>query len=201
MDPISVRKMRKIEEKAFASGITVLELMERAGSECAKLIESKMGTGKKILIFCGPGNNGGDGLVCARYLQKKNEVAVVIPIEPKTEAAKANLERARKAGIRIEQDIPDESLKPDIVIDALLGIGASGPLRGNIRELCRTINRLPGKKISIDVKSGADLVHNKLDEDSVRADAVICIHAPKAGQDSGEELWVADIGLGKFAIE
>jgi len=201
MDHISVQEMRNAEERAFASGITVLELMERAGAECAKLIEKNMGTGARIIVFCGPGNNGGDGLVCARYLQEKNEVVVILPIEPKTEAAKVNLEKAKKLGIMIESEIPNEIFKPDIIVDALLGIGTSGPLRGKIKDFCKAINLLPGKKISIDMKTGMDLVHNKLDGDSVKADAVICIHAPKAGQNSGEELWVADIGLGKFAIE
>jgi hydroxyethylthiazole kinase-like uncharacterized protein yjeF len=198
---ISVEEMRELEEKAFASGITVLELMERAGSECAKLIESKMGSGNKILVFCGPGNNGGDGLVCARYLQEKNQVAIILPIEPKTESAKTNLVHAKKLGIRIESDSSSVNFKPDIVVDALLGIGARGPLRGKIRESCRIINLLPGKKISIDIKTGIDVMHNELDKDTVKAEVVICIHAPKTKQELHEEFWIADIGIGKFAIK
>jgi hydroxyethylthiazole kinase-like uncharacterized protein yjeF len=196
---ISVGEMQEIEEKAFASGITVLELMERAGRECAKLIESKRGTGNRIVIFCGPGNNGGDGLVCARYLAEKNDVAVVMPIEPKTDAAKANRKRAEDAGIRIVG--PEEAkMKADIVVDALLGIGAKGALRGKIRDGCILINSLKAYKISIDVPTGIDADSGERDLDAVKPDATICIHAPKtgemkAGKRATGELWIADIEL------
>ena len=132
---LTVKRMRELEEKAFASGTTVEELMERAGRKCAELIESKLGAGKRILVFCGPGNNGGDGLVCARYLNEKNEVSVILVKEPGTDIAKKNLSRAKEAGVEISASCD----KADIIIDALLGIGAKGALRGEIKGACRII--------------------------------------------------------------
>ncbi len=197
---ITVEEMRKLEEKVFASGITVLELMERAGRECAKLIESKLGKENRILIFCGPGNNGGDGLVCARYLSENNDIAVVMPIESKTGAAKTNLKRAEDVGLRIVGLEEAKTMEAGIVVDALLGIGAKGALRGKIKDSCIRINSLKAYKISIDVPTGVDANSGNCDPDAVKPDATICIHAPKtgemkAGKQATGELWIADVGL------
>lgn len=196
---LSVEEMRKLEERAFADGITVLELMERAGKECAKLMESKCGTGNRILVFCGPGNNGGDGLVCARYLAEKNDVAVVMPAEAKTDAAKTNRKRAEDAGIRVIGLEKAKTMKADIVVDALLGVGTKGALRGGIKDGCILINSLKAYRISIDVPTGMDADSGECDSDAVKPDATICIHAPKTGEVKARkktgELWIADIGL------
>lgn len=197
---ISVSEMRRLEEEKFAKGTTVLELMERAGRECAKLIESKLGTGARIIIFCGPGNNGGDGLVCARYLRERNDVTVVLPIDPKTEAAKANHERAKAEGVKFGSVDETRCAPAEIVVDALLGIGAKGSLRGSIKEICVMINSRKGFKVSVDVPTGMDADSGECDPDAVKPNATICIHAPKSGEEKAGkektgELWVADIGL------
>lgn len=187
---ISAQEMRELEGRAFASGTTVEELMERAGKACADEIEKRLGTVKKIAIFIGPGNNGGDGLVAARYLHGKNDVSVVLVREPATDAAKMNHKRAKDAGVRLADC--DEA---DIIIDAMLGIGARGPLRGEIRNACIRINRMKGFKVALDVPSGVDADGN-VDADSVKADATICLHECKKGcEKTGGELWVVDIGL------
>jgi len=197
---ISVSQMRKLEEKAYSEGVTVLELMERAGKQCANLIESKLSTGKRILIFCGPGNNGGDGLVCARHLSEKNEVTVVMLIEPKTEAAKTNYNKVEDIGISIVDLEEAKEIDADIVIDALLGIGAKGALRGKIKDACILINSIKAYNVSIDVPTGMNAETGECDPDAVKPDATICIHAPKtgevkAGKNRTGELWVVDIGL------
>jgi len=199
MEALSVAQMRELEEKAFASGMSVMELMERAGAGCAGLIESNRGTGKRIVIFCGPGNNGGDGLVCARYLAERNDVTIIVPIEPKTDAAKANRERAEDAGVWFGSPGSADELDADIVVDALLGIGAKGGLRGPIKEACRLINSFKAFKVSIDIPSGMDADSGDCDADAVKPDATICIQAPKKGEigavEKTGELWLVDIGL------
>ena len=192
---ISVQEMRNLENKLFASGIHVTELMEKAGEECARAIESRLGSGKEIIVFCGPGNNGGDGLVAARHLSDKNSVKIVQIVEPKTEPAKLNFERAEG----IEFVVLPEKIDADIVVDALLGIGASGPLRGKIKDACILINQSKAFKVSIDVQTGMDADTGETDEDAVMPDATICVHLPKTGQIKAKEktgeLWVVDIGL------
>jgi NAD(P)H-hydrate epimerase len=186
MESITPEEMYKLEKRLFAKGITIPELMEHVGKECARIIEEKRGKGKKVMVFCGPGNNGGDGLVCARYLAKDNDVVIVMVAKPKTEAAKTNLRMAQEAGVPITSLDDLESPEEDIVVDALLGIGASGPLRGDIKEACALINSMDAYKISIDVPTGSG------QEDGVKPEATIALHLPKA---EGGEIWIVDMGL------
>ncbi len=188
---ISVEEMRRLEEDAFASGVRIEDLMERAGKACAEEIEKRLGAGKKLAIFTGPGNNGGDGFVAARYLNERNDVVVVLVKEPKTDVARMNHQRAREAGVEFG-DVEDA----DIIVDAMLGIGARGALRGEIREACRRINQMGGFKVAIDVPTGVDADSGERDDDAVRPDATICLHDCKKGcANEGGELWVVNIGL------
>jgi ADP-dependent NAD(P)H-hydrate dehydratase / NAD(P)H-hydrate epimerase len=188
---ISIQEMRLLEERAFASGASIDSLMESAGKACAHEIEKRLGRGKKIAVFVGAGNNGGDGLVAARYLKEKNDVTVVIVKELKTDAARKNLERAKEANLKFA-DIEDA----DIIIDAMLGIGTIGTLRGEIKETCKKINQMKGFKVAIDIPTGVDSNVGKCDEDAIKADATICLHDCKKGcEKSAGELWIVDIGL------
>lgn len=192
---ISVGKMRELEKRAFANGATIDGLMERAGKACADEIERRLGSGKRICVFIGPGNNGGDGLVAARHLNDKNEVMLIIVKEPGTESARRNLKRAIEAGIR-----SGEAGDADILVDALLGIGARGALRGEIARACQRINGMEGFKVAIDVPTGMDADSGECDPDAVRADATICLHdckqgCAKAGESITGNLWIVDIGL------
>jgi NAD(P)H-hydrate epimerase len=220
MKGISVAKMRELDAEAIAAGTQVLELMERAGRECAKFIGQDFGEGKRILVFCGPGNNGGDGFVCARHLHGGNAVKVCVVVEPKTSAAKENLLRAKEAGVRVIgasgegadwkamlKELGEEIKSADIVVDALLGVGMSLPLRGKILDACRLINSSAGfakppKIVSIDIPTGMDADTGETDYDAIAPDVAICMHAPKIGElKAGEgktgRLVVADIGLGR----
>jgi NAD(P)H-hydrate epimerase len=200
MKSITVSEMRALEEEKFAKGLSIYELMERVGRDCAKLIEEKKGTGNRTLIFCGPGNNGGDGIVAAKYLNQKNEVYLVISIEPKTEVARAKLQEAKNKQIKIISMDEASFYKPDIVVDALLGIGARLPLRGEIKEAAKLINSFDAYKVSIDVPTGMDADTGDVDPDFVKPDVTIALHAIKtgmenAGKEKTGEIWVLDIGL------
>ena len=206
MRAMTVSEMRSVEEKAFASGVTVLELMERAGKECAILIDTRLKTQdskpakKTVIIFCGPGNNGGDGFVCAKYLNLKNQVYLVVPVEPKTGAARAKFFEAENKQVKIIPMQEASFIKPHIIVDALLGVGAKLPLRGEIKEACRLINSMNSFKVSIDIPSGMDADIGECDPDAVVPDATICIQAPKIGEvKAGKEktggIWIADIRL------
>lgn len=198
---ITVPEMKAMEEKAYSSGTTERELMERAGRGCAGIVERNTGKDNSILVFCGPGNNGGDGLVCARYLSTKNKVAAVILSEPKTEISRINLERARDAGVKIIPLEDAHSFSHKVIVDALLGVGARLPLEGRVKEACDIINSSSGFTISIDVPTGMDAGTGEKDVSAVKPDATICIQEPKkgvvlGGEANTGELWILDIGLG-----
>lgn len=209
MEGISAAKMQELEDYAISKGSTIPLLMESAGKKCAMLIHEAFGEGNTILVFCGPGNNGGDGLVCARYLNPSNSLKICLVGEPKTPAAKETYLRAKKDGIEIIslEDVETPLGASGIIIDAMLGLGATLPLRGEIKEACRLINSAassPGRKriISIDVPTGMDSDTGETDEDALRPYATICMHAPKdgeikAGKAKTGKLWIVDIGLGR----
>jgi len=192
MEAVSVAEMKDLENKKLEEGLSIFDLMDRVGKACAKIIETKLGTGNRILIFCGPGNNGGDGYATAHYLRENNDVRIIAVKEPKTEPAQRCCERVK--------DLIVDYIEADIVVDAMLGFSAKLPLRGEIKRYAKKINGMNAKKIAIDIPTGIDADTGDADEDAVRVDATICLHMPKngvirAGKKVSGELWVADIGL------
>ncbi|AFK21957.1 bifunctional ADP-dependent NAD(P)H-hydrate dehydratase/NAD(P)H-hydrate epimerase [Pyrococcus sp. ST04] len=147
-------------------GITPFQLMENAGAGVARIIEEKYGKGLKIAVFCGTGNNGGDGFVVARHLSYENSVTVFLVGEEtkiRSEEAKLNwniLKNLDFVNIRILKDssqIKELDLSEfDVIVDALLGAGTKGTPREPIKSAIEKINEHSGKVkiVSIDLPSG-----------------------------------------------
>ena len=147
-------------------GISPFQLMENAGTGVARAIEEKFGKGLKVAIFCGTGNNGGDGFVAARHLSFENDVTVFLvgdEIKIRSEEARHNWEVLKKLDfvkIKVLKDssqIKELSLKGfDVIVDALLGAGTKGEPREPIRSTVEKINEYAGmaKIVSIDLPSG-----------------------------------------------
>jgi hydroxyethylthiazole kinase-like uncharacterized protein yjeF len=160
-------------------GMDAIQLMENAGRSAAEEIEKRYGRDNNIGFFCGPGNNGGDGFVAARFLSQYNEVTVYVigtPQHIRTEDARKNwhiLEHTpvKKVMIRDTTDmlIPDY----DIIVDSLLGTGLSGELREPYKTLVKTLNSLSGAKVSVDVPTGYKT------SVSFHADVTVSMHYPK----------------------
>ncbi|MCO5240404.1 MAG: NAD(P)H-hydrate dehydratase [Chitinophagaceae bacterium] len=137
------------------------ELMERAATSCCQWMAANIPSHKQIVIFCGPGNNGGDGLAIARMLiQKGYRVQIYLSGNNTTRSGDflINLERLQAITNRIEL-LEEESLFPvirssDIVIDALFGYGLNRPLEGLSQQLVHHINSSGVPVIAIDMPSG-----------------------------------------------
>ena len=117
---VSAEKMRLFEEKVFSLGIDSFSVMEKAAMRIFDEVKKRISPSSKVLVICGRGNNGGDGLAVARMLEMDGKnVNVCLPFgEPSTADAKKNFEIVKKLGINI---VPDaEFNKFDIIIDALL---------------------------------------------------------------------------------
>ena len=168
--------------------IPSIDLMERAANACVGWIENFEDLSEKnFLVFCGPGNNGGDGLAIARMLHEKHiSVTAFIPYESdkKTLDFLTNLDRANACGINIEsfESINPELFTPNhILIDALFGSGLSKPLEGKYKDLTKMINQSNCITIAIDIPSGlftdkpADLVKDTI----IKADYTLCFQFPK----------------------
>lgn len=120
---LTAAAMRAAEDRAIAAGTDVATLMERAGAGIARWT-ARLGSGAPVLVLCGPGNNGGDGYVTARILRAQGvDVMIAALGPPKTDAA-----RNAAAAWAGQVDAITDAASAPVVIDALLGTGASRPL-------------------------------------------------------------------------
>lgn len=182
---LSRQQSRRIDQLAIHRGISGEELMERAGSRCAEQILSRESP-RTAWVFCGAGNNGGDGFVIARKLAERG-VSVrlwLIGSRGKMSAETArNLDRWLKQSGRVETWPPRQVAgeAPDVAIDCLLGTGSSGNPRGALAESIRWINQLPCRRVAIDLPSGLDCDTGEAGEPTIRADRTLTMVGPKLG--------------------
>ncbi|MFY9487305.1 MAG: NAD(P)H-hydrate dehydratase [Solirubrobacterales bacterium] len=202
-------QMRAMDRWAIeTAGVPSLELMELAGTALARAALEPSPEGP-IVIVAGKGNNGGDGLVAARLLREAADrlgdkrVEVMLLEDP------ANLSPDAAANLaRLPGDPPhafDAGLisRAGVIIDAILGTGASGAPEGLFAEAIGAINgRAPAARvIAVDIPSGIDASTGAAAGDAVFADLTISLHLPKIGQFVAPgvfhcgELRVADIGI------
>ena len=189
---VTCAQMKEIEAKAAASGLSYYQMMENAGIGAAEFIMAKEAVaGKRILVFCGKGNNGGDGFVAARKLFQSGARVQLILAEgaPKTEDAIKNRELCRSLSVP-EIDIPEVlsglstaeiwgEPPADIVIDAVYGTGFHGELSDRMRNLLHAINDSKAKKYALDIPSGLSGDLGEADEDTFRADYTLAFHRLK----------------------
>jgi ADP-dependent NAD(P)H-hydrate dehydratase / NAD(P)H-hydrate epimerase len=182
-------QMRAVDRWAIEErGIPSLELMERAGEGVARAVAGLSHDGP-VVVVCGKGNNGGDGLVVARLLREAaREVSVVCVAQPSelSPDARANLERLpgdRPLGF--DQAAARDALEQaDAVVDALLGTGFSGTPHGVVAEAIEALNAAPGRVLSVDVPSGVDASSGIVAGVAVQAQMTVSFHAGKPG------LWI-----------
>ena len=141
--------------------ISSLDLMERAASRCTEWITNKFQNELPVNVFCGVGNNGGDGLVIARLLhQKKYKVKVYLVkfSEKFSDDFLVNKKRLKSMGIESVDIFEEASFPPlnsnSILVDAIFGTGISRPVSGKTADLIKYINNSKALTISIDIPSG-----------------------------------------------
>lgn len=169
--------------------IASLDLMERAAARITARIRQIFPGDHRYIICCGPGNNGGDGLVIARLLHQQGVKVSVYLLDTGatfSEDCGINLNRLRNTGleeirlIRSANDFP--VIPPEvIVVDALFGSGLSRPLQGEVKELVRHINASGAFVVAVDMPSGLMGEDNSAnDRDAIiRANHTLTIHLPK----------------------
>jgi len=172
-------------------GVPIDALMDNAGEATAEAIVREVGTGKRIAVVCGVGNNAGDGFVAARYLLRHNEVTVLLaspPSEIRTGAARRAYERVKHIA---SSSVGVSFSKFDVVVDALLGTGTTRRVREPYRTLIGRLNDADAFVVSIDVPSGlgTDL--------AVRPDMTITFTDVKMGMtaENSGRIVVEDIGV------
>lgn len=218
MRVVTGTEMREIDRETIEEfGTPGLKLMEEAGKQTALRAKSLLNkTGERnVLVVAGPGNNGGDGMVAARYLHESGVPVRVYLLDPEKLSGDASeqFERLKKL-IDIESpsgkgvsDLADAVDWSDLVIDAVFGTGFSGEPKGAAKDAIDTINNYGNDVLAVDTPSGVEADTGKVKGSAVRADETITFGLPKLGcvihpgaSYSGDVV-VVDIGFPQEVID
>lgn len=222
MKLVTVEEMRCIDSRASEEyGIPSLLLMENAGRAVAQKALSFLGDfrrgGRRVLIFSGKGNNGGDGFVAARHLANAGaevKVFILSSREDITGDALVNLEIVEKTGIPVAvigqrdiQKIKISLMYSDLIVDAIYGTGFKGKARGIGAEVINAINRSGRPVIAVDLPSGLEADTGRVNGPCIRADITCTLGLPKLGlylhpgAELTGEVVVTDISLPRALME
>ena len=190
-------------------GVDVLQLMEVAGLAVAAFARDHMldgdAAGKRVLILCGTGGNGGDGMVAARFLHAWGAVVetwITRRPDPACGVAALQLAILERMGLPVIL-APHDPILPasDLVIDALLGFSLSGAPSGATAALIEAANRQSAPILAVDLPSGLTATGGAVLEPCIRANSTLTLALPKIGLYSSEaasvtgSIFVADIGV------
>lgn len=177
-----------IDEELFSEyGFSVDQLMELAGLSCATAITraypltSLVKAKPSLLVICGPGNNGGDGLVCARHLKLFGyEPTILYPKRPNKPLFQGLTTQCQKMEIPFLTEMPEAAVIDEaynLVIDAIFGFSFKGAVREPFGSVLETLNKTTVPIASIDIPSGWDVEQGRAD--GLQPDMLISLTAPK----------------------
>ncbi len=215
MKILTSSRMKQAEQECEESGISIATLMENAGKQSASEIRNILGEAfnKNIVILVGPGNNGGDGLVVARYLDKW-EAKVHLFLLGERNASDPNLKLVNQSRIMVYNNL--DELKnllrsANVLIDALFGTGSNRPIEGIYQEALQKIseakeNHYNFKIVAIDLPSGLNADSGVCDPSCLEADYTVTLGFPKTGlfiaqgPEKAGKVIVADIGIPEYMV-
>ena len=181
----TVAEMREHEQMAVDNGTTFEQLMENAGRAAAADLLRRRPQAGRVLIVCGKGNNGGDGLVMARILQAHGWRADILFAAGEKLSELAELNRSRLQGLDGIGLIAAEDLAGrlktgyDVIIEGIFGTGFCGRLPADIAAICRLLNQSDGLKVALDIPTGLNCDTGEADADTFRADLTYTFAAYK----------------------
>ncbi len=192
---VSRAEMQALEKAIFASGPDAESLMESVGRAMANILRRDHPNPREIaaLVYVGRGHNGGDALVVARALREAGAQVTVRLAHPLGQLAPLTARMLARLPDEVTREWIDPELAStvciahvDLVIDGLLGLNATGPLRPRERAACRELNalrrgRLAGRVVALDLPSGLDCETGEADADAVRADLTLTVGFAKRG--------------------
>ena len=185
MKVYTAAQMREREQAAVDKGTSFDQLMENAGSSAARDLMQRHLQAGCALIVCGKGNNGGDGLVMARYMQEQGWHIDILFSLGENLSPLAQTNRERLNGLPHIELISVQELEGrlkkgyDIIIEGIFGTGFSGALPSEISALCRQLNHSDGLKVALDIPTGLNCDTAEADPDTFRADLTYTFAAYK----------------------
>lgn len=184
---VTAKRMREIEAALFSRGVTAEALMEEAGQGIATVVSQFFPRPGHCVVYAGKGNNAGDACVAARELRSVGWRIHVRASAPREACSPLALKKRLELGSSsMELTGPPMHLRGQVVVlDGLLGIGGSLPLREHVTDLCREINRLHHETgacvVAVDTPTGVDASEGAADPDAVVADVTVTLGLPKSG--------------------
>lgn len=190
MKIISSTQLKELDKYTIAKEpVASIDLMERAAEELTRAITHRWDTSFHIVVFAGPGNNGGDALAVARMLSKQNYHVEVFLFNTKgklSEECQTNLERLKECGSVYFTEVSTQFDPPvlterHLVVDGLFGSGLNKPLNGGFAAVVKYINASKAQVVAIDVPSGLMCEDNtyNIRQNMIRADVTLSIQLPK----------------------
>lgn len=217
---LSPQEMKRVEARAMEQGLVTGEaLMQRAAAHVAAAVKKRMQQASRVLVVCGTGNNGGDGLAAARLLAVGPEAPAIIlwlmegALSPDASRELTRLQREAPQVqlIRLEGESGEPTFicpplppKLDCLVDALLGTGLSRPVKGMAAALCQRMEeayRQGIPVIAVDIPSGLNGATGQPMGQAVHATETVTFHRPKTGlylaqgPNHAGEVTLGDIGL------
>ncbi|MGD9597710.1 MAG: NAD(P)H-hydrate dehydratase [Steroidobacteraceae bacterium] len=183
-------QVRALDDYAIQKlGIPGYTLMKRAGEASLRALRSRWPTAHRIAVVCGGGNNGGDGYVLARFARAAGLTATVLAVAP-VESLRGDAQRAAEefvTGGGVARPFEPAALAAsDVIVDALLGIGAAGPVRPEVAHVIQAINGAGRPVFALDLPAGLSADTGLPLGVAVRADATLTFVGLKAGLFIGE---------------
>jgi NAD(P)H-hydrate epimerase len=192
-------------------------LMENAGSGCAEIVLAQLEKriGSKVCVFCGPGNNGGDGFVIVRHLKNAGvDVAIALcgPVSKIKDDAEVNYKIVKNkmeikiteldiASANIEKEVETFAGDSDLIVDAIFGTGLTGVLRNDFVRFINAINSLNKPIVAVDIPSGLDCDTGESLGAAIKAISTVTFAAakkgflnPRSAQFTGQ-VYIASIGI------
>jgi NAD(P)H-hydrate epimerase len=218
---LNAQQAKNIDQRATRDyGIPGIVLMENAGLQVVDYLESHFEDleNRSILVLCGKGNNGGDGMVVAKHLHNRGYEIRVLLFGRKSDTKDeplVNLKILEKSGVEVQEiadirawhDFLPELADFEMIVDALIGIGVQGGVRGFLEEVMRDVNNAGAIRVSVDVPSGLSADTNEIPGICIQADATVTFGCPKIphiflpAEEKVGEVYIADIGIPEEAVE
>lgn len=217
---LTPEEMGRADKFTIENGVPGIVLMERAGQAVARAAREMAASGSKVLVLCGPGNNGGDGFIAARCLEASGfSPSIILLKDPgglrgdAREAfdrlgpdLRARCEYAVE-GDDISRDFTESLQSASLVIDALFGAGLDRPLSGVVLKLVELVNRSGIPVLAVDLPSGINGSSGQILGGALRSRATVTFFRQKPGhllfpgRELCGEVKVADIGILPEALE
>ena len=209
---------RAIEERGIPSPVLMERAARHVAEEAVRFLERENGScGRRpyrAAVFCGPGNNGGDGAAAARFLAERGletRAFLVGSREKMTADTRLMEERLAQAGLALEdwqtEEQKDWCVRADLILDALLGVGLKGGVRPGVKETILWLDSLDKPVLAVDIASGIHSDTGEVMGAALHAAVTVTFTLPKFGHLEGQggyytgELKTADIGIPEDVVE